>query len=88
MAVCRPVVVRFSETPRPRFLAFRARIRAQAVNVMVLGDTGSALGDDEVKLIWRYDEPTQTLTVTALERPWWKSAAAVEQRIRGVVEAL
>jgi hypothetical protein len=87
MPVCRPVVVRFPETARQRFYAFRARIRVQAVNVIVVGDTGSADGDG-LKLIWIYDEPAQTLTVTCTERPWWKSAAEVETRIRGVVEAL
>ena len=88
MAVCRPVTVVFRETPRLRFHAFRARIRVQAVNTIVLGDTGSATGDGDLKLTWTYDEAAQTLTVSCIERPYWRSAAYVEMKIRGVVEAL
>jgi hypothetical protein len=88
MAVSRPIIVPFRETPRTRFLAFRARIRMQAMNTIVLGDTGSATGEDGLKLSWIYDEAAQTLTVTCVERAWFQSAAWVEKRIRGVVEAL
>jgi hypothetical protein len=87
MAVCRPVVVPFRECSRERFRAFRARIRVQAVNVVVLGDTGTAEGEG-LKLSWAYDEPAQILTLTCTERPWYKSGALVQSRMQGMMEAL
>jgi hypothetical protein len=79
--------VTFHGISRLKFKAIRARIRAQAVKTSVLGDTGSA-SDGTLTYEWVYCEDEQKLTMTCTKRPWWKSEAFVESRIRGLVEAL
>ncbi len=84
MAACRPVV--FNNVKREHFLAVRARIRAQA-DVQVLGDTGTAAGNG-ITAKWEYDEPSQTLTIQCLTKPFWISEGIVAAGIRDLVMGL
>jgi hypothetical protein len=87
MRQARPVEVVFHEVDRLRFRRWRARIRVQAVEVIVTGDDGTTSADG-LKLMWRYNEAAQELKVTCTERPWWAMEAAVRGRIRSSMEGL
>lgn len=87
MGKCRPVEIVFRDVNRERFKRFRARVRVEAVEVIVTGDMGTA-SDSGVKLGWVYDEPAQTLTVTCTEHPWFMREVTVMLRIRALMEGL
>lgn len=77
----------FKEITRDRFKAFRARIRVEAVEVVSVGDQGSAK-DADSKVLWTYEEPAQTLKLICTESPWWMTNAAVEARMRSLMEGV
>jgi hypothetical protein len=86
---CNPIV--FQNISRERFLAIRARIRAQAAEVEIDGDTGTASGNTplgRVKLAWVYDGSGQTFTVQCLAKPMFVSESVVATKIHGLMEAL
>jgi hypothetical protein len=84
MAGCRPLT--FKNIPRERFLAIRARIRAQA-EVSILGDTGTASGNG-FSASWSYDEAAQTLTIECTEKPFFAPESLVLDKIRALVTSL
>ena len=86
MRESRPVAVEFKNVPVERFKAFRARIRVEAIEVIITGNLGSAT-DFDSKVLWTYDEPEQTLKVICTKHPWWMREAVVEQKIRDLMEA-
>ena len=89
MAACKPIA--FTGIDRIRFQAIRARVRAQATSTTVDGDTGTATGQTplgEVTVSWSYDEPSQTLTVQCVKKPWCVSEDLSANKIRSMVESL
>jgi hypothetical protein len=74
-----------------KYQAIRARIRAQASELIIEGDTGTAGGKTplgQVKFSWSYDEPSQTLTVQCLQKPMLVSEATVASKIRDLMESV
>jgi hypothetical protein len=71
--------------PCEQYKKIRARWRAQACEMRVLGDTGAATLAD-LTVIWTYSESEQLLTVTCTKRPWWISESRAAARIRDLVE--
>jgi hypothetical protein len=89
MSICQPI--KFTEITRLRFLAIRARVRAQATEMTVDGDSGTASGQTmlgKVKFSYSYDEASQTLTAQCLEKPGLVSEAKVAAKMRDLMEAL
>jgi hypothetical protein len=85
MSVCQPI--KFTGIDRLRYMAIRARVRAQAAEMSCAGDTGKATGDG-ITIAWSYNEGDQELTFTCPKRPWWKSEGFVSSKIYGLIEAL
>lgn len=80
---CAPVT--FPNIDRRKFLAIRARIRAQA-NVETVGDQGTATGNG-VTIQWTYKEPTQTLVLQCTDKPWLIREEFIASKIRSFVES-
>jgi dihydroxyacetone kinase DhaKLM complex PTS-EIIA-like component DhaM len=79
--------VNFFGIPRSKYKKIRARIRAQADEMTVLNDMGTATLAG-VTVDWLYSEAEQLLTVTCTRRPWWISAFRAAARIKEQVEEL
>lgn len=78
--------ISFHGISRLKFLAIRARLRAQADRMEWTDDTILATGDG-ITTGWRYDEAAQSLAVTCT-KPWWRSDGWAASRIQGLVEGL
>ena len=78
---CEPLI--FTHVTRDRFQAIRARIRAQA-DVEIVGDLGTAQASG-FKAEWVYKEPTQTLEIQILSKPFFVSEQYVASKIRDLV---
>jgi hypothetical protein len=81
---CKPII--FDSVTREKFLAVRARIRAQA-RVETAGDSGTAT-QRGFTVQWIYNEPSQTLEVQCLSKPCIVSEGMVASKIRDMMTAL
>jgi hypothetical protein len=86
------VTATFSSITRKRFLQIRARIRAQADKISCSESVGYAsaghASGDSMEIEWLYTEAEQKLIITCTKRPLWRTEGNVQNRIRGLVEAL
>lgn len=80
---CSPVS--FSGITRDKFNAVMGRIHAQAPNVEVAGDQGTASGEG-FTVQWSYAEPHQTLVVQCMKKPFFIPEDTVNSKIRDLVE--
>jgi len=86
MASCNPIT--FQNVTRLQFQAVRARAVAEATGVQNNGDSGSATGPTwlgPVTVSWKYDEPSQSLTLQCTDKPRPLPAAWVNSRIQSLV---
>jgi hypothetical protein len=79
--------IQFDGIDRLRYLAVRARIRAQAAGFACENDWGEAT-DHGVTIQWTYQEEDRRLVFICFKRPWWVTELVVGSRIRGLMEAL
>jgi len=89
MGACKPFT--YSKITRQRFLAIRARIYAQATTTKILGDTGSATGQTSLGQMtaeWSYDESSQTLTVTVVQKPFLLSENLLSDKMLALVQSV
>lgn len=82
---CKPIV--FSGIDRTKFLAVRARVRAQTGEISLAGDAGTASGQG-FTVQWTYSEPEQQLTIQCTDKPFIIPESIVAAKIRGLVEGL
>jgi hypothetical protein len=80
---CSPVS--FSEITREKFNAVVTRVRAQAPDVNLTGDQGTASGKG-FTVQWSYAEPHQVLIVQCMKKPFIVPEAVVNSKIRDLVE--
>jgi hypothetical protein len=83
--MCKPVVFQNIE-PR-RYLAIRARLRAQADRMEIDGDRGTA-SSENFTCIWAYDEAARTLTIQYTKKPSWYPEGLAADKIRALVTSL
>lgn len=81
----KPIVTVFRGISRGRFQAIRARINAQAEQMMNGDDIGSASGEG-FEVTWTYNEHGQVLAMTCLKKPWFVKARTVLRKMRDLVE--
>jgi hypothetical protein len=83
LMACQPV--NFTGITRDKFNAILGRIHAQAPDVTVTGDQGTASGEG-FTVRWSYAEPHQTLIVQCMNKPWFVPEDSVNSKIRDLVE--
>lgn len=85
MAACRALT--FKNVSKAKFLAVRARIRAQADSTNFDGDVGSATGMG-YSAEWTYDPVEWTLTIQCTNKPFFVLESFVIAKIQALVESV